>query len=90
MDFNTVLNLTPIALLTFGSVWIINFAYMKWINKDNPKQNLSTELKLGLSVLVAFIFLSVPIEFQNWIAENLKAAIAITVGITTLYQIKKA
>ena len=90
MDFQTVLNLTPIALLSFGGVWIINFEYKKWFNKDDPKKDLATEIKLGLSVAIAFVLLSLPIEFQNWFAKNLEGAIAITVGLTALYQAKKA
>jgi hypothetical protein len=87
MDFQTVLNYTPVALLTFGGVWVINFAYKRWVSKY---QDLATEAKLGLSVLIAFVLVSLPIEFQSWIAKNLEAAIGITVGITALYQAKKA
>jgi hypothetical protein len=90
MDFNTVLNYTPVALLTFGGVWVINFLYKRYISKTNPKQDLATEVKLGLSVVLAFVLVSLPIEFQSWIAKNLEAAVGITIGITALYQAKKA
>jgi len=85
MDFNTVLNLTPIALLSFGGVWVINYFVSRY-----TKFILDTQAKLILSTIIAFVLLFIPVELQNAFAAKLEAAIGITVGITALYQAKKA
>ena len=89
MDFQTVLNLTPIALLSFGGVWVINYNLIRF-----TKIILDTNGKLILGTVLAFILLIIqmfiPIELQNIFAQKLEAAIGITVGLTALYQAKKA
>lgn len=78
---NELFNLAPTALLTFGSVWVIDYLLKKY-----TKVILDTQGKLVLSTVLAFVLLSVPIEFQNLVAERLKEAFGITVAITALYQ----
>ena len=85
MDFNSLLNLAPVALLTFGSVWVVNYFLLKY-----TKIVLDTQGKLALSVVFAFVYLFIPVEFQNLVVNKIKEAVAITIGITALYQAKKA
>lgn len=82
---NELLNLAPVALLTFGGVWVIDYFLTKY-----TKIKLDTQGKLILSVVLAFLFSFVPIEFQNDLANRIRDAIGITVGITALYQGWKA
>ena len=84
MDFQALLNLAPVALLTFGSVWVVNYFLLRY-----TKVVLDTQGKLLLSIVFAFVYLFIPIEFQNLVVDKLKEAIAITLGITALYQAKK-
>lgn len=82
---NEVLNLAPVALLTFGGVWVVNFFFGKY-----TKIVLDTQSKIILSIVLAFIFAFIPIEFQNEFANRVRDAIAVTVGITAIFQGGKA
>lgn len=80
-----LLDLAPVALLSFGGVWIIDFFLRRY-----TKIALDTQGKLILGTVLAFVLLFIPVEFQNELANKIKEAIAITVGITALYQGWKA
>ena len=84
-----LLELTPVALLSFGGVWVIDFFLTKY-----TKLSLDTQGKLILGTVLAFVLLFIPVEFQNEFANKVKDAVAVTVGISALYQglkgIKKA
>lgn len=80
-----ILQLAPLALLVFGSVWAISFVVNKY-----TKHEMNTETKIALSVVLAFAFGFIPVDFQNEIANRLRDAVALTLGITGLYQAWKA
>lgn len=80
-----LMSLAPVALLSFGGVWVIDYFLRRY-----TKFVLDTQGKLILGTVLAFALLFVPIDFQNEIANKIKEAIMITVGITALYQGWKA
>lgn len=82
---NDILSLAPVALLSFGGVWVIDFFLSKY-----SKVVLDTQGKLILGTVLAFVLLFVPVDFQNELANKIKEAIAVTIGITALYQGWKA
>lgn len=70
-----ILKLSPNALIAFGSVWAIGL-----------RVKLTTEQKFLLSVAVAFVLGFIPSDLGNEIANRVKDAVGIGIGLTAIYQ----
>jgi len=76
-----ITTLAPVALLSFGATWIVSFLISKY-----TKVVFDTQAKVALNVVFAFIFLFIPVEFQNELANKVRDAVAVAVGTISIYQ----
>ena len=64
-----------VALITFGAVSAVNY----W-------KKLDSQMNLMLSVVIAIALSFVPADLGNLIANKIKEAVAIAIGLNGLYQ----
>ncbi len=73
--------IAPTGLLSFGGVWIVSFLLTKY-----GKITLDTQSKLIIGGVIAFILGYLPATWGSEIANRVRDAVSVTVGITALYQ----
>lgn len=81
-NLEEILNLAPVALLSFGAVWVVDFLLRRFTRLE-----LETLEKLILQGVFAFLLLNAPAELVNLVAGNIKEAIGIVLGTTALYKV---
>lgn len=80
-----LLSLSGAALISFGGVWVLNVVYRRF-QKTTPPVDFQPDIKFAIAVVIAFIWLLVPKEFGNFVADTLRNAIGIATGVAGGYQ----
>jgi len=74
----SIVNLGPIALVSFGSVGLVSFFL-------GDKEWFDSRAKAILLVAFAFVYGFVPVELGNELAQRVRDAIAVGASATAVY-----